>query len=59
MIAKKVPGNGFYYQFEDSSNLAKDIYNKLNDDMAEEAKKVFGATQLFIEMYDIMIQKDE
>ena len=60
LIAKKVPGNGFYYQFEDSSNLAKDIYNKLNDDMAEEAKKVFKfATQLFIEMYDIMIQKDE
>ena len=55
MIAKKVPGSGCYYQFEDADNLAKDIYSKLNDDMAEEAKKVFRfATRLFIEMYDSM-----
>ena len=55
MIAKKVPGSGYYYQFEDADILAKDIYGKLNDDMAEEAKKVFRfATRLFIEMYDSM-----
>ena len=60
MISKKIPGQGYYYHFDNPQELAHDIYNKLNDDMAEEAKKVFNfATQLFIEMYDIMIQKDE
>ena len=54
MIAKKVPGSGKYYQFENPKELAESIYTKLNDDMAEEAKKVFKfATELFIEMSDV------
>ena len=60
MISKKIPGQGYYYHFDNPKELAHDIYKKLNDNMAEEAKKVFKfATQLFIEMYDIMIHKDE
>ena len=52
MISKKVPGKGQYYQFEAPEELASSIYRILNDDMAEEAKKVFAfATELFIEMY--------
>ena len=53
MIAKKIPGKGRYYDFENPHELANSIYQQLNDDMAEEAKKVFQfATRLFIEMYE-------
>ncbi|MBL32209.1 MAG: hypothetical protein CMP62_05765 [Flavobacteriales bacterium] len=55
MIAKKIPGKGRYYDFENPHELANSIYQQLNDDMAEEAKKVFQfATRLFIEMYESM-----
>ena len=51
MISKKVPGSGKYYEFESPNELATSIYSQLNDDMTEEAKKVFNyATRLFIEM---------
>ena len=51
MISKKVPGSGKYYEFDKPKELANIIYDNINDDMAEEAKKVFGfATQLFEEM---------
>ena len=51
MIKKKVPGNGKYYEFDKPKELANVIYDNINDDMAGEAKKVFGfATQLFKEM---------
>ena len=51
MIKKKVPGNGKYYEFDKPKELANVIYDNINDDMAAEAKKVFGfATQLFKEM---------
>jgi len=51
MISKKIPGSGKYYEFESPNELATSIYSQLNDDMAEEAKKVFDyATRLFIEM---------
>ena len=60
MIAKKIPGTGLYYQFQNSNELANIIYSKLNDSMADEAKIVFNyATQLFIEMYDAMNTKGE
>ena len=53
MIAKKIPGSGQYYKFENSKELASSLYNVINNDMAEEAKKVFNfATKLFIEMYE-------
>jgi len=54
MIAKKIPGAGKYYDFDNPRELAESIYSKLNDDMSEEAKKVFKfATKLFIEMNDV------
>ena len=60
MIAKKIPGKGHYYNFDNPKELANAIYVKLNDNMAEEAKKVFNfATRLFVEMYDAMIEKKE
>tara|TARA_B100001250_G_C19719990_1_gene753352 strand:+ start:11 stop:565 length:555 start_codon:yes stop_codon:yes gene_type:complete len=53
IIAKKIPGKGMYYQFDNPNDLAQSIYMKLNDDMAEEARNVFRfATRLFVEMYD-------
>jgi heme oxygenase len=56
MIAKKTPGKGRYYDFNKPNELATSIYEILNDDMAEEAKKVFTfATRLFVEMHDLMI----
>ena len=56
MIAKKIPGKGCYYDFDKPNELAASIYEILNDDMAEEAKKVFTfATRLFVEMHDLMI----
>jgi len=60
MIAKKIPGSGKYYNFTNPQELAQSIYMHLNDDMAEEAKKVFNfATKLFIEMYTEMVGKNE
>tara|TARA_Y100001968_G_C19418648_1_gene750471 strand:- start:1674 stop:2216 length:543 start_codon:yes stop_codon:yes gene_type:complete len=57
MIAKKIPGEGRYYSFENPNDLAQSIYKVLHDDMAEEAKLVFDfATRLFIEMYDFMLK---
>jgi heme oxygenase len=51
MISKKVPGSGKYYEFDKPKELANVIYDNINDDMADEAKKVFGfATKLFEEM---------
>ena len=52
MISKKIPGKGKYYQFENNIELANSIYQVINDNMANEAKKVFEfATNLFIEMH--------
>ena len=51
MISKKVPGSGKYYEFDEPDELANSIYIRINDDMADEAKKVFEyATKLFKEM---------
>ena len=51
MISKKVPGSGKYYEFDEPEELANSIYIRINDDMADEAKKVFDyATKLFKEM---------
>jgi len=53
MISKKVPGSGKYYEFDEPEELANSIYRNINDEMVDEAKKVFDyATRLFIEMYE-------
>jgi heme oxygenase len=57
MISKKVPGAGTMYQFEDPDKLKEAIRNKINDDMAEEAKYVFtSATKLFKELMELEIE---
>jgi heme oxygenase len=54
MIAKRVPGQGRYYQFTDSDSLKNTVRSKINDDMAEEAKICFDfATQFFQEMLEV------
>jgi len=52
MIAKKIPGPGYMYQFDDDVTVLKDrIRLRLDDSMADEAKICFNfATQLFQEM---------
>ena len=52
MIARKVPGSGKYYEFDEPKLLAESIYSQLDDSMADEAKVVFDfATRLFQELY--------
>lgn len=51
MIRKKIPGKGKLYDFQDPDGLKKAIRERLNDDMADEAKICFEfATKLFQEM---------
>ncbi len=51
MIAKKVPGAGKYYQFENPDALKQAIRAKIHDGMADEAKVCFDfATEFFKEM---------
>ena len=60
IISKKIPGNGKYYDFNNPQKLASSIYQLLNDEMADEAKKVFNfATLLFQEMYEMMSLNNE
>jgi len=60
MIAKRVPGSGKMYQFEDPDALKAAIRLKIDDDMAEEAKVCFEfATKFFKEMMDLVEYVDE
>lgn len=56
MIAKRIPGSGKYYQFDgDVEDLKNRVRQKLNDDLADEAKVCFEyATKFFKEMMDIV-----
>lgn len=55
ILAKKVPGSGRYYQFENVSELKQKIESKLNLGMAEEANKCFEfATKLFKELSEMV-----
>ncbi len=54
MIAKRVPGKGNYYKFQDPDTLKVAIREKISDDMADEAKVCFEyATRFFQEMLEI------
>jgi len=54
MIAKRVPGAGKYYQFENADELKAAVRLKIDDSMADEAKVCFDfATQFFKEMMEI------
>jgi len=60
MIAKKVPGLGKMYQFEDPEALKTAIRAKIDDSMADEAKVCFEfATQMFKEMMELVEYVDE
>ena len=60
MIAKRVPGKGKYYQFQDPEALKAAIRERINDDMADEAKVCFEfATRFFQEMMTLVEYKDE
>jgi heme oxygenase len=60
MIAKKIPGAGRMYQFENPEILKMAIRERISDDMAEEAKVCFGfATDLFKDMLELVEYKDE
>lgn len=53
MIAKKVPGSGRYYQFENKEALKEGLRSLLSDSMAPEANVCFEfAIRLFEEMGD-------
>lgn len=41
IIAKRVPGEGRFYQFDDAENLKKAIRAELTDDLGDEAKVAF------------------
>ena len=58
MIAKRVPGSGRMYQFENADALKASIREKLTDDMADEAKVCFKfAGELFEEMMTLIPNK--
>jgi len=41
IIAKKVPGSGRFYEFEDAESLKTKIRAELTDDLGDEAKVAF------------------
>jgi len=60
MIAKRVPGSGKYYQFENPDALKAAIRERLSDDMADEAKICFKyAEEMFKEMMTLVEFVDE
>ena len=60
MIAKKVPGSGKYYQFENPEVLKMAIRAKIDDSMADEAIVCFNfAKRFFQEMMELVEYKDE
>jgi heme oxygenase len=60
MIAKRVPGSGRMYQFEDADALKTAIRERINDSMAEEAKVCFQfAADMFKDMMELVEFKDE
>jgi heme oxygenase len=60
MIAKKVPGSGRMYQFEDPDGLKTAIRERIDDDMADEAKICFQfATEFFKEMMELVEYTNE
>ena len=60
MIAKRVPGSGKMYQFEDPEILKMAIRAKIDDSMAEEAKVCFQfAADMFKDLMELVEFVDE
>lgn len=58
MIAKRVPGSGKFYQFNEPDVLKESIRAKLNDSLADEANICFDfAIKLFEQLMDLDIPK--
>ncbi len=59
MIAKRVPGNGKYYQFDGDTDQIKNILRqKLDDSLADEARVCFQyATEFFQDMMSVVDAK--
>jgi heme oxygenase len=58
MIARKVPGSGRYYQFEDVDGLKNKIRERLSDDLAEEANLAFDfSIAMFQQLMELDIVK--
>lgn len=58
MIAKRVPGSGKFYQFENPEFLKTSIREKLDDSLAEEANICFDyAIELFKRLMELNIPK--
>lgn len=58
MIAKKVPGEGRMYKFEDADALKSAIRERLSDDMADEANRCFDfAIKMFQQMMELDMNK--
>ena len=54
LIAKRVPGSGKYYQFQDPDALKAAIRERATEDLADEAIVCFGfAAQLFKELKEV------
>jgi heme oxygenase len=55
MIAKRIPGSGKYYQFDNPDELKQLVRAKLDDSMADEAKICFDfATEFFKQMMGLV-----
>ena len=53
IIAKRIPGSGKMYEFEDKEGMKENIRLLLNDSMADEANRCFAfAIRLFEELLD-------
>jgi len=58
MIAKKVPGSGRYYQFDDVENTKTRIRERISDDLAEEANLAFDfSIAIFQQLMELDIEK--
>jgi heme oxygenase len=58
MIAKKVPGSGLMYQFQDPDALKAGIRSRITDELADEANVCFDfATRMFQELMELDIPK--
>ena len=58
MIAKKVPGSGRYYQFDNVEDCKSKIRERLSDDLAEEANLAFDfSIAMFHQLMELDIPK--
>jgi len=58
MIAKRVPGSGKFYQFENPDKLKEEIRNRIDDSLADEANICFDfAIKTFQQLMELDIPK--